>query len=118
MTKGGTTVIAIAALFFGFFSGMAKFIVLVSAGILPLVSFTSYWHRRHWIVIGAAILLIMCSFSPFDISIENRPGPPKIYEVWYGLPSKEMMDKCSKRDDVTLGGCMVSSGSPRWILKW
>jgi hypothetical protein len=74
-------------------------------------------HRARILLLLLACFLSMELFLPFDVSILYWPGRPRIVRLVMGLPTVETAQH-ARRDEVALGGCIVSGNEPRWILIW
>lgn len=80
-----------------------------------VVAFVLGRWRRALIASGLAVAAL--AVSPVEVSIANRPGPPRIVPVIAGLP--ELADhERARRGEVILIGCMATGYEPRWVVIW
>ena len=89
-------------------------IALITAGLLYLHflwSGRTAWVRLAWVA------FIITTFLPFDVSLQNYPGPPRFVPLVMGYPSDSTLER-AKRGEVILGGCLVRGNEPRWVWVW
>lgn len=83
-----------------------------------LIIAVCYPRWRRWAMLAPLVLLWgMASFGPWDISFENRPGPPHFARYAMGLPGPEAIE-ASKRGEVVFGGCMSTGFEPKYVWVW
>jgi len=57
------------------------------------------------------------SFSPVDVLLIPKGGPPRLVPLVMGLPRPETVER-AKRGEVVLGGCLVSGFEPKYYVVW
>jgi hypothetical protein len=92
-----------------------------TARFLLLVLIVTYIHflwtaRTRWMRLIFVAFLI-AAFLPVDVSLQNYPGPPRFVPLIMGAPRPED-EAAEARGEVFLGGCLVRSNLPRWMLVW
>src|SRR5262245_37884941 len=70
-------------------------IFLAAAGLYLCFRF----HQRWSLLIAGQVAFWISTFLPFDISLNNVPGPPRFVPLVMGLPTKEGVEKARR------GGC-------------
>jgi hypothetical protein len=71
---------------------------------------------RGSVVRSGAILLVLL-LSPVEVSALVRPGVPRLARYASGYPGPVARAR-ARRDEVILGGCLVTGLEPRWVLVW
>jgi hypothetical protein len=88
-------------------------LLLVLIGCYIRFLFTS---RTKWLRL-VFIAFLVTAFVPVDISLENYPGPPRFVPLIMGMPGPEDFAR-RERGEVMLGGCILRSNGPKWVLVW
>jgi hypothetical protein len=93
----------------------------MSAAILLLVLFGCYIRflftsKTKWLRL-VFVAFLVTAFLPIDISLLNYPGPPRFVPLIMGAPGPEVSARW-RRGEVVLGGCIMRSNAPRWVLVW
>ncbi|MCP4351594.1 MAG: hypothetical protein GY795_39520 [Desulfobacterales bacterium] len=113
-------------IFWNLIVGLACILAVVfSFRILALITLIALfvllrWHLKynfHRVILTVGTVFVLASLQPFDISVINVPGSPKIVPYIKGLPSKKTREK-AERGEVVLGGCIVTGNHPKWLLVW
>jgi hypothetical protein len=93
----------------------------LTACVAILVAIISYatlsLHRSIKFVVISWIVFVVLTFIPFDISLRNHPGPPRIVPLVMGYPGPELLEP-AQRGDIICGGCSVTGFEPKWVLVW
>jgi hypothetical protein len=63
------------------------------------------------------VAAILVPLLPFDVSLRFGPGWPRFVPLVMGLPTEETVDR-AQRQEIALGGCVVTGFEPKWILIW
>jgi hypothetical protein len=100
-------------------------ILILAPRIMGLVIFTftvlmyiSYFlHRKSSLIIIPWILFLICIAMPFDISLRNLPGPPRVVKYIVGYPSNQGFEMIQKGEAIS-GGCISMGYDPIWVLVW
>ena len=88
--------------------------LLFAALVLALLSYRLYRKRSVVVVIWA--LFFVATLLPIDIGIaEKREHALRVVPIVYGYPTDEAF-AMYLNDQVSLGGCIIIPGAPRWKL--
>jgi hypothetical protein len=65
------------------------------------------------------LIAVWCavSISPVELGLKNVPGPPRLVQYSYGLPSARGRERIA-RGDIVWGGCMRPAFGAKWMIVW
>jgi hypothetical protein len=109
----GLTVLVVSTLFWVIAARNISLPFLAVAWVLFLKSGSSAVRK---VAVAWGVWLAL-SFSPIDVMLIPKGGPPRLVPYVFGYPTNETAEK-AKRGEVVLGGCIVNGLAPKYYLVW
>jgi hypothetical protein len=66
----------------------------------------------------SAVMLVVVSALPIDVTLRNESGPPRLVPAVSGLPSRATLDMLDKGDAIMVGGCASMYLEPSRMVVW
>jgi hypothetical protein len=82
-----------------------------------LFFYNQFWRGPKYLWMGTLLTFVILSFMPFDVSVQDVPGPPRFIPLVTGYPSAEAEER-SRRGEILLGGDLVWGNEPDWVWVW
>lgn len=92
-------------------TALVLLLVLIVSYVVFLFTNKTRWMRLSFVAFLVAV------FLPIDVTLTNYPGPPRFVPLIMGSPTDEDI-ALEERGEAYLGGCILRSNPPRWVLVW
>lgn len=93
---------------------------LAALPVAAVVVLSGGWwvFRTRWQPLAvASVVYAGVTLAPIDVRPQHWFGAPTIIPVVMGYPSAALGER-AKRDEVWLGGCVVSGTEPKLVVVW
>ena len=110
----GHAVVLLVASFALFESG--RVLTLALSLVALVVVCVQDWNRPR-VLAPLWLALVGSAFLPFDVSLENRPGPPRFVPLVMGLVLHRDVEAIYGKEYV-MGSCVSTGREPKWVLVW
>jgi len=66
----------------------------------------------------ACVVMMVAATLPFDISLQNVPGPPRFVPSTAGLPTTSEAKAAERGEVIIVGACVPMYNEPTWVWVW